>query len=41
MAEDAGAEVTIVDLKDYEMPLYNGDLEMEQGVPENPQHHEL
>jgi len=35
MAEVAGAEVTFIDLKDYEMPLYNGDLEMEQGLPEN------
>lgn len=35
MAEDAGADVTLIDLKDYEMPLYNGDLEKEQGLPEN------
>jgi len=35
MAEVAGAEVTMIDLNDYEMPLYNGDLEMEQGLPEN------
>lgn len=35
MAEAAGAEITVIDLKDYEMPLYNGDLEMEQGIPDN------
>lgn len=35
MAKEAGAEVTVIDLKDYEMPLYNGDLENEQGIPEN------
>jgi len=35
MAEDAGADVTLIDLKDYEMPIYNGDLEKEQGLPEN------
>jgi len=35
MAEDAGADVTLIDLKDYEMPLYNGDLEKEQGLPKN------
>jgi len=35
MAEAAGADVTLIDLKEYEMPLYNGDLEAEQGLPEN------
>lgn len=30
-----GANVTHISLKDYEMPLYNGDLESDQGVPEN------
>jgi len=35
MAKTAGADVTVVDLKDYEMPLYNGDLEMEHGIPDN------
>jgi NAD(P)H-dependent FMN reductase len=35
IAEAAGAEVTVIDLKDYEMPFYNGDLEMEQGIPDN------
>jgi len=32
-AEAEGAEVTLVDLADYEMPLYNGDLEAEKGIP--------
>ncbi len=30
---EAGAEVTLLDLNDYEMPLYHGDLEAESGVP--------
>lgn len=29
------AESTLISLADYEMPLYNGDLEKDQGVPEN------
>jgi len=33
-AEEEGAEVTLVDLKDYPMPLYDGDLEQEQGLPQ-------
>ena len=33
-AEEAGAEVTLIDLRDYSMPLYDGDLEKEQGLPE-------
>lgn len=32
-AEKAGAEVTVIDFKDYPMPLYNQDLEAEQGLP--------
>ena len=31
---DAGAEVTLADLKDYPMPLYDGDTEAAQGLPE-------
>jgi len=34
-ARSAGAEVTYVDLRDIPMPLYDGDLEAEQGIPEN------
>ena len=33
----AGAEVTLVDMNEYEMPLYHGDLEDEKGMPENAQ----
>ena len=34
-AERAGASVTLVDLRDYPLPLYDGDLERKQGIPEN------
>ncbi len=33
--EAAGGAVTLVDLADFEAPLYNGDLEDGQGRPEN------
>lgn len=33
-ARGAGAEVTVVDLRDYPMPLYDGDLEAREGLPE-------
>ncbi|MCK8462894.1 NAD(P)H-dependent oxidoreductase [Aliiroseovarius sp. S1339] len=35
IAQDAGADVTLIDLKDFEMPIYNGDIEAETGLPEN------
>ena len=33
-AENAGAKVTLIDLADYPMPLFNQDQEKEQGMPE-------
>lgn len=33
-AEAAGAEVTLVDFRDFPMPLYDGDLESAEGLPE-------
>lgn len=34
-ASEAGANVTLIDLADYPMPLFNQDLESEKGMPEN------
>ena len=34
-ARAAGAEVTLIDLRDFPMPLYDGDLEAASGLPEN------
>ncbi len=31
----AGGEVTLIELSDYELPLYHGDLEDAQGLPAN------
>lgn len=33
--EQAGGSVTLVDLNDYEMPLYHGDVEDAKGLPAN------
>lgn len=34
-ASAAGAEVTLIALRDYRMPLFDEDLEAEEGMPEN------
>ena len=34
-ARSAGADVTLIDLRDYPLPLFDGDLESEGGIPEN------
>ena len=34
-ARARGAQTTLIDLRDYPMPLYDGDLEDTQGLPEN------
>ncbi len=32
-AQNAGAEVTLIDLRDFLFPIYDGDLEMREGIP--------
>lgn len=34
-AEQAGGEVTYIDLKDYPLPIYDQDIEDNAGIPEN------
>jgi chromate reductase len=34
-ATKAGAEVTLIDLRDLQLPLYDGDLEEKSGVPDS------
>jgi NAD(P)H-dependent FMN reductase len=34
-ARAAGGDVTLIDLRDYPMPLYDGDLEAKEGMPSN------
>ena len=48
-AKKAGGEITLVDLRDLPMPLYDGDLEESDGPPPNAtklyelmkEHHQL
>lgn len=35
LARNQGAEVTVIDLRDYRLPLYDGDLEELEGQPDN------
>jgi chromate reductase, NAD(P)H dehydrogenase (quinone) len=35
LTREAGADVTLVDLNDYVLPLYHGDLEDSEGIPAN------
>lgn len=35
MVREAGAEATFIDLKDYPLPVYDGDLELASGLPAN------
>jgi len=35
LAREAGAETTELDLRDYPLPLYDGDLEAAEGAPEH------
>jgi len=34
-AKDTGVDVTVIDLRDFAMPLYDGDLEQKDGLPQN------
>ncbi|OWK44410.1 NADPH-dependent FMN reductase [Fimbriiglobus ruber] len=34
-AKEHGANITFIDLRDYPLPIYDGDLEAESGQPEN------
>jgi NAD(P)H-dependent FMN reductase len=35
LARAAGAEVTLIDLKDFPLPIYDGDVEVADGLPAN------
>lgn len=37
-AEQAGAQVTIINLADFPMPIFNQDLEAAEGIPEYAKH---
>jgi chromate reductase, NAD(P)H dehydrogenase (quinone) len=34
-ATEAGVDVTVIDLRDFPMPIYDGDLEQKEGLPSN------
>lgn len=34
-AREAGADVTVIDLHEYPLPVYDGDMEASSGLPEN------
>jgi len=34
-ATEIGADVTVIDLRDFPMPIYDGDLEQKDGLPSN------
>ncbi len=34
-AAEGGSDVTVIDLRDFAMPLYDGDLEQQEGLPSN------
>ncbi|HYL66610.1 MAG TPA: NAD(P)H-dependent oxidoreductase [Nitrosopumilaceae archaeon] len=34
-ATEGGADVTVIDLRDFPMPIYDGDLEQKDGLPSN------
>ena len=36
-ASEVGADVTVIDLRDFPMPLYDEDLERQEGLPANAQ----
>lgn len=38
IAKQAGATITIVDLREYPMPFYDGDIEAQKGMPESAKH---
>lgn len=38
IAKQLGGHVTKIDLRDHPLPLYDGDLEIEQGFPKNAQY---
>lgn len=37
IAKNLGADTTFIDLKNYLLPIFNGDLESTSGMPKNAQ----